>query len=165
MNPRITFITLGVDNLETSLLFYRDGLGLPTNGIVGTEFEYGAVVFFALQSGLTLALYPRRNLAKDSGLSLGPVSFPELSIGHNVASKDEVDAVMEQARRAGAVIIKEAQDTFGVVTLAIFKTPIGICGKSHGIHRCSLRNEAVLVGDTRSKRQSSGFELIEMALV
>ena len=52
MQPRITVITLGVDDLERSMAFYRDGLGLPTEGIVGREFEHGAVCFFDLQSGL-----------------------------------------------------------------------------------------------------------------
>ena len=52
MKPRITIITLGVDDLEKSLAFYRDGLGLPTQGIIGKEFEHGAVAFFDLQSGL-----------------------------------------------------------------------------------------------------------------
>jgi uncharacterized protein len=56
MKPRITLLTLGVDDLEKSLAFYRDGLGLPTEGIVGKEFEHGAVAFFDLQNGLKLAL-------------------------------------------------------------------------------------------------------------
>jgi len=48
MKPRISLITLGVDDLEASLRFYRDGLGLETQGIIGTNFEYGAVAFFDL---------------------------------------------------------------------------------------------------------------------
>jgi uncharacterized protein len=52
MKPRITVITIGVDDLEKSLRFYRDGLGLETEGIIGTEFEHGAVAFFDLQAGL-----------------------------------------------------------------------------------------------------------------
>src|SRR3546814_18933677 len=55
MKPRITVITIGVDDLEVSLRFYRDGLGFATEGIIGTEFEYGAVVFIELQRGLRLA--------------------------------------------------------------------------------------------------------------
>jgi uncharacterized protein len=112
MKPRITLITLGVDNLEASLRFYRDGLGLKTEGIVGTEFEYGAVAFFDLEGGLKLAIWPRKSLANDSGLPLEQPSATEFSIGHNVASKAEVDAVMKQAKLAGAVVVKEAQDTF-----------------------------------------------------
>jgi catechol 2,3-dioxygenase-like lactoylglutathione lyase family enzyme len=112
MKPRIKVITLGVDDLERSLRFYRDGLGLETEGIIGTEFEHGAVVFFDLEGGLKLALYPRKSLAHDSTLPLGPHSATELSIGHNVGSKHAVDAVMEQAGMCGAVIVKPAQDTF-----------------------------------------------------
>ena len=112
MKPRITVITLGGDDLDRSLRFYRDGLGLKTEGIIGTEFEYGAVVFFDLEAALKLALYPRKSLALDSTLPLGQPGPTELSIGHNVRSKQEVDVIMEQARKAGAVIVKPAQDTF-----------------------------------------------------
>lgn len=123
MKPRITLITLGVDNLEASLAFYRDGLGLETQGIIGTEFEFGAVVFFDLESGLKLALYPRRSLAQDSGLPLGRPSATDFSIGHNVRSRPEVDVVMEQAERAGAEIVKKAQDTFWGGYAGYFKDP------------------------------------------
>ena len=112
MKPRITVITITVDDLERSLHFYRDGLGLPTEGIFGKEFEHGAVAFFDLQAGLKLAIWPRKSLAHDTGLALGKPNPTELSIGHNVASKAEVDLVMQQAKNAGAVIIKPAQDTF-----------------------------------------------------
>jgi hypothetical protein len=112
MKPRITVLTLGVDDLERSLAFYRDGLGLPTKGIVGGEFEYGAVVFFEMQPGLVFALWPRASLARDAGIVESPRSPTELSIGHNVRTRDEVDAVLEQARQAGARIVKPAQDTF-----------------------------------------------------
>ena len=112
MKPRVSVITIGVDDLERSLRFYRDGLGLKTEGIIGTEFEYGAVAFFDLEAGLKLALYPRSSLAHDSTLPIGQPGATELSLGHNVSSKQEVDAVMEQARKSGAVIVKPAQDTF-----------------------------------------------------
>jgi len=98
MKPRIKVLTLGVDDLERSLRFYREGLGLETEGIIGTEFVHGSVVFFDLEGGLKLALYPRKSLAHDSTLPLGPPSATELSIGHNVDSKAAVDAVMKQAR-------------------------------------------------------------------
>ena len=112
MKPRITVITIGVDDLERALVFYRDGLGLPTQGIVGTELEHGAVAFFDLQGGVKLATWPRRSIAYDSGLMESPPSPTEFTLGHNVSSKEEVDAVMEQARAAGATITKEAQETF-----------------------------------------------------
>ncbi len=112
MKPRITLVTLGVDDLEKAVRFYRDGLGLSTEGIVGTEFDHGAVAFFDLQAGLRLALWPRASLAHDTGLPLSARSATEFSLGHNVASRAEVDAVMAQAQKAGAVIVKAAHDTF-----------------------------------------------------
>jgi catechol 2,3-dioxygenase-like lactoylglutathione lyase family enzyme len=123
MKPRITLITLGVDDLEASLAFYRDGLGLKTQGIVGKQFEYGAVVFIDLQSGLKLALWPRKSLANDTGLPVGRPSATELSIGHNVRSREEVDGVMAQAKRAGAVIVKPARDTFWGGYAGYFQDP------------------------------------------
>ena len=125
VKPRITLITLGVDDLEVSLAFYRDGLGLRTDGMVGTEFEHGSVVFIDLESGLKLALYPRKSLAWDAGISVGPPSATELSIGHNVISRDEVDVVMEQARLAGAEIAKSARDTFWGGYAGYFLDPDG----------------------------------------
>ena len=112
MKPRITVITLGVDDLEESLKFYRDGLGLPTQGIIGKEFEHGAVAFFNLQNSVMLALWPRKSIAYDTNLPLQPPSSTELTIGHNVNSKEEVDAVMKQAKEAGAKIVKASGDTF-----------------------------------------------------
>jgi len=125
MKTRVTLITLGVDDLERSLAFYRDGLGWPTKGIVGTEFEHGAVVFFDLQPGLQLALWPRADLAHDAGLPQGPSSATEVSLGHNVKSPAEVDAVMEQAERAGARVVKSAQRTFWGGYAGYFQDPDG----------------------------------------
>src|SRR5512145_839269 len=112
MKPRITLITIGVDDLERALRFYRDGLGLATGGIVGEEFAHGAVAFFDLQAGLKLAIWPRKSISHDSGLPLSIPSPTEFILGHNVSSKAEVNAVMEQVKNAGAVIVKPAQDTF-----------------------------------------------------
>ena len=125
MKPRITVITLGVDNLEKSVAFYRDGLGFPTEGIIGREFEHGAVAFFDLQSGIKLALWARDNLAYDTGLTKTPPSPTELSLGHNVASAAEVDDVMTQAERAGAAIVKPAGDTFWGGYAGYFQDPDG----------------------------------------
>lgn len=123
MKARITLITLGVDDLEKAVRFYRDGLGWPTEGIVGREFEHGAVAFFDLQAGLKLALWPRQSIAHDSGLPLAAASAIELTLGHNVASKAEVDAVLRQARDAGAVVVKPAHDTFWGGYAAYFQDP------------------------------------------
>ena len=125
MKPRITLITLGVDDLQRAVQFYRDGLGLKTEGIVGTEFEYGAVAFFDLQAGLKLALWPRKSIAHDTGIALSARSPVDFTIGHNVSSKVEVDAVMAQAKRAGAVIVKPAHDTFWGGYSGYFQDPDG----------------------------------------
>src|SRR5436853_5839560 len=111
MKPRITIITLGVDDLDTSLTFYRDGLGLPTQGIIGQEFEYGAVVFFDLQNGVKLALWPRKSIAHDTQLPVQAPTATEFTLAQNVSSKEEVDLVMQQAKEAVATIIDSAQNT------------------------------------------------------
>lgn len=125
MKPRITMITLGVDDLERSLRFYRDGLGLPTEGIIGTEFEQGAVVFFDLQAGIKLALWPRKSIAHDTGLAWSVPCPTECMLAHNVASRDAVDVVMGEAERAGAGIVKPAQDTFWGGYAGYFQDPDG----------------------------------------
>lgn len=123
MRPRITVITLGVDDLARAVAFYRDGLGLETDGIVGTEFEHGAVAFFALQHGLRLALWPRTSIAHDSGVPRERPSATDVTIGHNVSSRAEVDAVMKQAEAAGASIIKPAHETFWGGYAGYFQDP------------------------------------------
>jgi uncharacterized protein len=125
MRPRIKVVTLGVGDLEKSLAFYRDGLGLPTQGIIGTEFEDGAVVFFDMNDDLILALYPKSALAKDARVSAGPPNPAEFSIGHIVRSKREVDALMEQAERAGAKITDPAHDRFWGGYSGYFQDPDG----------------------------------------
>ena len=125
MKPRITLITLGVDDLDRAVAFYRDGLGLATDGIVGTEFEHGAVAFFELQGGLKLALWARASLAHDAGVAVGPRSATEFAIAHNVASRDAVDGVMEEAEAAGATIVKPAADTFYGGYAGYFQDPDG----------------------------------------
>lgn len=123
MKPRVTFITLGVDDLDRSLRFYRDGLGLETKGIIGEEFEHGAAAFFDLQSGLILAIWPRKSLSHDTGIPMGSPSATEFALGHNVLSKEEVDNLMEQAKNAGATIVKPAQETFWGGYAGYFQDP------------------------------------------
>jgi catechol 2,3-dioxygenase-like lactoylglutathione lyase family enzyme len=98
---------------------------LPSTGIVGREFDHGAVAFFDLQPGLRLALFPRDSLAHDAGVRTTPPSVTEFSIGHNVRSEQEVDRVMEQAERAGATVIKRAQKTFWGGYAGYFADPDG----------------------------------------
>lgn len=112
MKPRISVVTLGVADIEKSLAFYRDGLGLPTEGIIGREFEHGAVTFFDLSGGLKLAIWAQDDISHDTGLPKHPISSTAFTIGHNVLYQKEVDETMDAAQRAGAEIIKAPQDTF-----------------------------------------------------
>ena len=123
MKPRLTLITLGVDDLDRSLEFYRDGLGWETRGIVGQEFENGAVAFFELQSGIQLALWPRASISRDTGIAVGAPDRTGFTLGHNVNSAAEVDAVIAQARAAGARIVKEPAETFWGGYAAYFEDP------------------------------------------
>jgi uncharacterized protein len=100
-------------------------LGLPTEGIIGREFEHGAVAFFALSGGLKLAIWGQDDLVHDSGLPKEPVSPTAVSIGHNVSSREEVDEVIGQAIRAGAEIVKPARDTFFGGYGGYFRDPDG----------------------------------------
>ena len=123
MRPRLTVLTLGVDDLERAVKFYRDGLGWHTEGIVGKEFEHGAVAFFDLQGGLRLALWPRASIAHDTGLRPGRPNQTEITLGYNVNRRQEVDAAMEQAKRAGARIVKPASQTFWGGYAGYFQDP------------------------------------------
>src|SRR5438270_9834594 len=97
MDSRINVITLAVSDLERSLTFYREGLGLSSPGVTGTQFvgdegnAAGAVVMFQLEGGLILALYPRPELAKDANVPAGDPRSGEFSLGQIVSSKEEVD--------------------------------------------------------------------------
>jgi len=104
MEPRISLITLGVSDLARSTAFYREGLELPTTG------DFPGVTFFSLQ-GTWLALYPRDELAADAGVSATGSGFNGITLAHNVKSKEAVDALLRQAEKAGAKILKPAQDT------------------------------------------------------
>ena len=125
MTPRLSVLTLGVADLERSLAFYRDGLGLPTEGIVGREFAHGAVAFFDLSGGLKLAIWAQADLAHDAGLPMGPITSTAVSLGHNVRDRDEVDAIMDAAGPAGAAIVKAPQDTFYGGYAGYFADPDG----------------------------------------
>lgn len=125
MKPRISVITLGVADLDRALAFYRDGLGLPTDGIVGREFEHGAVAFFDLSGGLKLALWAQDDIVHDTGLAKTKSSATAVTLGHNVGSKGDVDEVMAQARGAGAVVVKKAAETFYGSYAGYFMDPDG----------------------------------------
>jgi catechol 2,3-dioxygenase-like lactoylglutathione lyase family enzyme len=125
MKPRIGVLTLGVDDLEKSLAFYRDGMGLPTKGIIGQEFQHGAVVFFKMNDGLILAIFPTASLSKDAKITATQGRLGAVSIGHLVSSRDEVDAVMKQAEQAGGVVTDPAQDRFWGGYSGYFHDPDG----------------------------------------
>ena len=125
MQPRLSVLTLLVDDLDRAVAFYRDGLGLATEGVVGREFEHGAVAFFELQHGVSLALWERASLAHDAGLATEPAGPPAVSLGHNVRTRDDVDRAMAEAARAGARIVKPAADTFWGGYAGYFQDPDG----------------------------------------
>ena len=131
MRPRVDIITIAVDDLERSLAFYRDGLGLKTVGVVGTEWEgdeanaAGAVVMFELERGPTLALYPRSQLAKDGGIDVPPAGSGLFSIGHLVGSRPEVDELLERARAAGATVTDEPHERPWGIYSGYFRDPDG----------------------------------------
>lgn len=125
MKPRVTVLTIGVNDLEKSLRFYRDGLGLPTAGIIGTEYENGAVIFFDLENGSKLAIYPRKSIALEAKVPVGPESATEFTIGHNVSSKEEVNKVIEQAEKAGARVTDPARIRFWGGYSGHFQDPDG----------------------------------------
>lgn len=125
MKARISVLTIAVADLERSLAFYRDGLGLPTDGIVGREFEHGAVAFFALAGGLRLAIWAQNDIVHDTGLPKTPISPTAFTIGHNVMDREQVDQVMAQAAKAGADIVKAARETFWGGYAGYFRDPDG----------------------------------------
>ena len=116
MESRVNVITLAVADLERALAFYREGLGLDSAGVIATEYvgddenAAGAVVMFHLDGDLILALYPRTELAKDAGISFEPQKSGEFSIGHLVASKQDVDALLAQAEAAGAALTEPPRE-------------------------------------------------------
>jgi hypothetical protein len=131
MEPHINVITLAVDDLDRSLAFYRDGLGLSTHGVVGSEFvgdndsPDGTIVMFNLGNGLTLALYPRSELAKDARVPLGGPKTGEFTMGQLVSSRDDVDAVLAEAAAAGGTVTDAPHDRPWGIYSGYFRDPDG----------------------------------------
>ena len=131
MEPRIDVITLAVADLDRALAFYRDGLSLPSRGILGTEWPgdehtpAGAVAMFELRGGALLCLYPRTELAKDACIDIGPARSGEFSLGHLVSSRADVEAVLEQAQQAGATVTDAAHDRPWGIYSGYFRDPDG----------------------------------------
>ncbi|MGA8266011.1 MAG: VOC family protein [Ignavibacteriaceae bacterium] len=125
MEPGFSILTLGVNDLRKSFKFYNEGLGFPSKGIIGNEFEHGEAAFFDLKNGLILAIYARKDLAWDSKVKETNPSATEFSIGYLVKDKAEVDSVMEEAKKAGAIITKPAQKAFWGGYAGYFQDPDG----------------------------------------
>jgi uncharacterized protein len=125
MEPRFSILTLGVNDLKKSFKFYHKGLGFPSKGIVGKEFEHGEAAFFDLKNGLILAIYSRKNLSWDSKTTEEAPSTTEFSIGYLTKNKNEVDSIMKLAEKAGAVVTKPAQKAFWGGYAGYFQDPDG----------------------------------------
>ncbi len=131
LKPHIHAITLGVGDLERSVRFYRDGLGLPTKGIVGTEYRAteqsppGDTAMFHLDDGLILSLYPRAALAQDAAVDCARTAGSGHSIGHFVERREDVDATLRLAERAGATIHGEAHERPWPIYSGYFSDPDG----------------------------------------
>lgn len=130
MKPRVHVITLGVEDLERSLSFYRS-LGLESEGVIATEYPgdeemaAGAIALFNLEGGLMLCVFPRAELAKDAKVDPPSPSTGQFSIGHAVGSREEVDALLQAAEDAGATVTVRAYDrSFGVYS-GYFQDPDG----------------------------------------
>jgi catechol 2,3-dioxygenase-like lactoylglutathione lyase family enzyme len=118
MKPRISMITLGVDDLDKSTRFYRDGLGFP-------KMDSPPEVAFFTLNGSWLGLYGRVPLADDAQVSAEGSGFNNFALAHNVTSETEVDEIMQQALDAGATLSKPAQKTSWGGYSGYFKDPDG----------------------------------------
>jgi uncharacterized protein len=129
VEPRLDVITLSVADLERALAFYRR-LGLESNGIVATQWKdeltgaNGAIAIFELEGGLRLSLYPRADLAKDAAIPVGQPQSGEFSLAQLVRSRDEVDALLEQAAAAGAAVTPPHERPWGIYS-GYFRDPDG----------------------------------------
>lgn len=125
MNPRISLITLGVGDLPTSRAFYE------RLGFVVRKESTEDIVFMDTANGLVLALFPREKLAEDAhaNANANPAStgswFPGFTLAHNVASPEEVDAVLAEAVAAGATLQKPGQKVFWGGYSGYFADPDG----------------------------------------
>ena len=118
MKPRISMITLGVNDLERSVKFYKEGLGFP-------KMDSPPEVAFFTLNGSWLGLYGHDALAADACVSPEGSGFNGFALAHNVESEAEVDKLMEQALSAGATLARAAQKTFWGGYSGYFKDPDG----------------------------------------
>lgn len=118
MKPRISMITLGVDDLQTSITFYQHGLGFP-------KMDSPPEVAFFTLNGSWLGLFGRKELAEDAQVSAESEGFNNFALAHNVKSESEVDTIIQQALSAGATLVKPAQKTSWGGYSGYFKDPDG----------------------------------------
>ena len=120
---RMNIICLGVRNMEKATRFYREGLGFQTD-----EKDNNPKIIFFNTYGTKLELYPIELLAKDINEDNPPKitdGFAGITLAYNVKSKEEVNKIIELARKAGAQIIKEPQDVFWGGYHGYFSDPDG----------------------------------------
>ena len=120
MKPKIAIVTLGVADLQRSLRFYRDGLGFPA-----PDDEEGAGIIFFQLEGAWLAVYPKAKLAEEADVAWSESGVASVTLAHNVASPDAVDAALAEAQAAGAEIVKPAEKTFWGGYSGYFADPDG----------------------------------------
>jgi len=120
MKPSISLITLGVDNLQRSLAFYRDGLGWPV-----AQTDNDDVAFFQMSNGVVLSIFLRYKLAEDANIAATGSGYCAMTLAHNVGSEGEVDAVIATVEKLGAKITKKPQKAFWGGYTAFFADPDG----------------------------------------
>ena len=123
MEPRISIITLGVEDLARSVDFYTDGLDLPFAEAFDPDED--GIAFLEVGPGLRLGLYPWEKLAEDAQLPTDGEGFRGVTIAHNVRRRDQVDAVIAEAADAGADIVKQPEEVFWGGYSGYFADPDG----------------------------------------
>ena len=118
MEQRVSLVTLGVADLDRSRRFYEDGLGWKR----GNKEE--SVIFFQLP-GAVLALWSRASLAEDAGLAEAGSGFGGIVLAYNARSREDVDAVLGEAEKAGARLLKRGAETFWGGYSGCFADPDG----------------------------------------
>jgi catechol 2,3-dioxygenase-like lactoylglutathione lyase family enzyme len=106
MKQRITYITLGVDDLQRSTDFYENKFGWKR-----AEISNENIVFFEL-NGFHLSLYNRKALAEDATVDEAGSGFKGFTMAYNVGSEKEVNDLIEELRNKGVTIVKEPQKVF-----------------------------------------------------
>ncbi len=119
LKPYVSLVTLGVEDLDRSIAFYRDGLGWPVSGASTKD------VAFLRIGGVVLSLYPRDKLAEDARVDPDGGGFRGITLAHNVPERQDVDRAIETAVVAGARLIKPAEDAFWGGRSGYFADPDG----------------------------------------